>query len=61
MPLSKSEKLKLQTLAKEFGFGSETIQNQFKVSRNTEGFRKLYCGGLSQSTSEAMLQTYFSR
>jgi len=60
VPLSEAERNKLRTLAKEFGFGGETLVNQYQVARRTEGFRKLYCGAISASTSEKMLQAYFA-
>ena len=70
VPLSEAERNKLRALAKEFGFGGETLVNQyqvgerknwtlncvFQVARRTEGFRKLYCGAISANTSEKMLQ-----
>ena len=32
-----------------------------QVARRTEGFRKLYCGAISASTSEKMLQAIFDK
>ena len=61
VPLSQAEKSKLQQLAKDFGFGGDTLANQYEVSKRTNGFRKLYCGALSSITTEKMLEEYFSK
>ena len=43
VPLSEAERNKLRTLAKEFGFGGETLVNQYQVLGQRQNWTLLKC------------------
>lgn len=62
--LSEPEFKKLKETAKVFGYGKDGPINReglIKVNRATDGFRKMYVGALTASTTERDLEAYFQQ